>query len=301
MNKLNSVDIDKRYYSAIGNFFTPSVLGVLEEKNYSPYLEEVCINSGLREKVNHTTTVGDFFDFVYKYLFDNYRNEYVYKNLIASRVLAGKHSLSKSHMLSEFRVGENKADIVLLNGTSTVYEIKSEYDTFLRIKKQIKSYLDAFDHINVITSPQQARQISELLPSTTGIIVLNKNNFSTYRESVSNKRNIKQEILFDSLRKEEYSFVVKEYYGYLPNVPNTLYNKECKKLFCKISAIEAHDLSVEILKSRNNSKLLKGYFSKAPHSTLAYALSIGSNEKRLSRLMDIFDDKIDNYFRASIT
>lgn len=48
-------------------------------------------------------------------------------NVIANKILLGKHSLNTSHMLSEFRVGYNKADVVIINGTSSVYEIKSEY------------------------------------------------------------------------------------------------------------------------------------------------------------------------------
>jgi hypothetical protein len=301
MDKMYNIAVDKKYYPALGNFFAPNVIGKLGENKHSPYLEEVCINSGLSKAIDFSTTVGDFFDLIYNFLFNNYRNEYVYKNVIANRILAGRHSLTSSQMLPEFRIGNSKADIVLLNGTSTVYEIKSEYDSFARLEKQVNSYSKAFDHINVITSPSQANGVMSLLSKQIGVLVLNKSKISVLRESKSNKKNIEQEILFESLRKDEYSQVIRDYYGTIPEVPNTVFYKECKKLFCDISSMEAHDLSVKALKHRSNSKLLKTYFEKAPHSTFAYALSVGNDERQLLKLINIFNDKLYNYFKLGLT
>jgi hypothetical protein len=301
MEKMHYIEVDRKYYHALGSLFAPNVIGKLGGQKYSPYLEEVCINSGLTKTIDFSTTVGDFFDLVYNFLFNNYRNEYVYKNVIANRILAGRHSLNSSQMLPEFRIGKSKADIVLLNGTSTVYEIKSEYDSFARLEKQVDSYSKAFDHINVITSPSQAKGVMSLLSKQIGVLVLNKNKISVLRESKSNKKNIELEILFESLRKDEYSQVIGEFYGTIPEVPNTLFHKECKKLFCDISPAEAHDLSVKALKHRSNSKLLKSYFEKAPRSTFAYALSVGNDERQLLKLIEIFNDKLYNYFKIGLT
>jgi hypothetical protein len=136
------LEIDPKYLPALGRLFTPIVMDSLAQKSYSPYLSEVCINSGLLDKIDPATTLGQFFEWVYNLLFKNYRNEYVYKNVLANKILLGKHSLNTSQILTEFRVGRSKADVVLLNGTSTVYEIKSEYDSFARLEKQIQSYFE---------------------------------------------------------------------------------------------------------------------------------------------------------------
>lgn len=53
-----------------------------------------------------------------------------------------KHKINKAVMLSEFRVGANKADCVILNGLSTCYEIKTELDN-------LKDYLNNLRHILV--------------------------------------------------------------------------------------------------------------------------------------------------------
>lgn len=53
--------------------------------------------------------------------------------------------------MSEFWVDMSKADSVVLNGTSTVYEIKTEFDNLSRLPQQLTDYSKVFDHINVVT------------------------------------------------------------------------------------------------------------------------------------------------------
>lgn len=289
-------NIDNKYFPALGKLFTPIVINSLTQKNYSPYLAEVCTNSGLLNKIDLSMTLGNFFDSVYNFLFKNYKNEYIYKNVIANKILLGKHSLNTSQMLMEFRVGISKADVVLLNGTSTVYEIKSEYDSFVRLEKQIQSYCNVFDYINVITTDRQANKISAFLPDKIGILTLtNKNTISTIRESKSNKENINLAILFDSLRKDEYTYIIKQYYGLIPDVPNTQIYKLCKELFCNIPISDAHDITINVLKKRNNTKILKDFVEQAPSSIIAYILSIGNQEKQMKKLIAIFNKEIRNF------
>jgi len=289
------MEIDPKYLPALGRLFTPVVMDSLEQKGYSPYLSEVCVNSGLLEKLDFSTTLGQFFDWVYNLLFNNYRNEYIYKNVITNKILLGKHSLNTSQILTEFRVGRSKADVVLLNGTTTVYEIKSEYDSFARLERQIQSYFEIFDYINVITSPLQAKKLDSILPDKAGILVLtDRNTISTKRKPKSNREKINPATLFDSIRKAEYTKIIKEYYGAIPDVPNTQIYRECKKLFCKIPPVNIHDLTIKILKGRNNSKILKDFIDKAPSSVSAYAISISGQEKKMQRLLALFDSKVNS-------
>lgn len=290
-----NMEIDPKYLPALGRVFSPIVLDSLAQKGYSPYLSEVCINSGLLERVDPATTLGEFFDWVYNLLFKNYRNEYIYKNVIANKILLGKHSLNTSQMLTEFRVGRSKADVVLLNGASTVYEIKSQYDSFARLEKQMRAYFEIFDYINVITSSSQVKKLDSILPNKAGILVLtNRNTISTIREPKSNKENINPDILFDSLRKAEYMRIIKEYYGTVPDVPNTQIYRECKKLFCEIPLVYAHDLTIKILKERTNSKRLKNFIDKAPSSISAYAMSICNEKNKMQKLLNRFDNNLNS-------
>jgi hypothetical protein len=40
--------------------------------------------------------------------------------------------------------------------------------------------------------------------------------------------------------------------------------------------------------------ILKDFIDKAPSSMLAYAISIGGQEKKLHKIMDLFDSTIDS-------
>ena len=293
MKAINKMRIDAKYFPSIGRIFTPVVMDSLALKGHSGYLTEVCANSGLLEQTDPSIPLSQFFDWIYNILFKNYRNEYIYKNAIANKILLGKHSLNTSHMLMEFRIGKCKADAVVINGTSTVYEIKSEFDSFARLENQIKAYYQIFDHINVTTSNSQTTKLKSILPDAVGILVLtDRNTISTIRESKSNKKNINLDTLFDSLRKKEYVKVVEEYYETIPNVPNTQIYRECKKLFCKIPPETAHDLTMDTLRKRNNTRVLKEFITKAPASLSAYALSICSEKAKMRALMSNFTNNI---------
>lgn len=288
------MNIDKKYLPSLSRIFSPVVLDSIAQTGTSGYLSEVCSNSGLLDRIDSKMPLYKFFDYVYNLLFKNYRNEYIYKNAIANKILMGKHSLNTSHMLTEFRVGKCKADAVILNGTSTVYEIKSEYDSFDRLENQIKSYMEIFDHINIITSEPQSEKVLSLLTEKVGILILtNRNTIKTVRSSISNKENIKLETLFDSLRKNEYVKIVKEFYGAAPNVPNTQIFKECKKLFCEIPVGIAHDLTIKNLR-RSNTKELKHFISEAPYSLIAYAMTICSDKAKMLRLESFFANSIES-------
>ena len=289
MEAIRNIKIDTKYQPAFGRIFTPLVLDSLAQKGSSGYLTEVCTNSGILAQIDHSVTLGQFFDWIYNILFKSYRNEYIFKNVIAKKILLGKHSLNTSHMLTEFRVGKCKADVVIINGTSTVYEIKSAFDSFKRLEMQIKSYLEMFDFINVITSSSQAEGLKSILPDSVGILILtDKNTISTIRESKSNKNNINPDILFNSLRKSEYIKVIKEFYGIVPDVPNTLIYSECKKLFYRISPDIAHNLTIKNLAERTDSEMLKKMIDKIPSSLFAYLMSIASDKKKMQAIIPRF-------------
>lgn len=296
--KEKNMNIPMNYLPAFGKVFSPLVMNNLAEYGYSGYLSEVCSNSGVN--IDTTKSVKQFLEDIYDILQKNYRYEYVYKNVIANKILLGKHSLKNAHMLTEFRVGKSKADVVILNGTSTVYEIKSEYDSFVRLNQQIHSYLDIFDFINVITTNSQAEKLKSLLPVSVGLLVLNKNNIiSTVRTAKSNINNIKLEILYESLRKAEYTRIIKEYYGSLPVVPNTVLYKVCKTLFCQIPKKVAHTQVVKVLRERTNSETLRKFLTAAPDSMTAYAMSICMEKTRMEQLIDRFELSVDSIMNTN--
>jgi hypothetical protein len=293
MKKLINIEINKKYYPSIANFFSPIVLASIENNYHSSYFTEICHNSQLLKNIDLSTTIGNFFDSIFHFLLKNYRNEYVYKNIIANKILLGRHSLKTSQVLTEFRIGRNKADIIILNGTSTVYEIKSEFDSFKRLNEQISSYTKAFEYVNVITSPSHIKKALNHLSENIGVLSFTeRNTISTVRTPKSNIKHIELPLLFESLRKEEYLQIIKSYYGHIPKVPNTKIYNECKMLYCNIPFDKAIKLTIEVLKKRNYSDFLIQHINNIPHSLIAYVLSIGKNDKRVEKFLNVMNRRL---------
>jgi len=90
--------INRKYLPALSRIFSPVVMDSLTVKGHSGYLTEVCANSDLIGHVDPSMPLSQFFDWIYNILFKSYRNEYIYKNAIANKILLGKQSLNTSHM-----------------------------------------------------------------------------------------------------------------------------------------------------------------------------------------------------------
>lgn len=288
MNKNES--ISSHYFQAISRIFSPIVMDNIADCGYSDYLSEVCKNSGLYRLIKPALSLGQFLDYVYSFLSNNYRTEYIYKNSIAKEILLKNHSLTDSTLINEFRVGRNKADVVVLNGTSSVYEIKTDYDSFVRLDDQLSTYAQIFEFVNVITSPLAIKKTLNRLPNNIGLLVLQKDNtLLQVKEPQSNIENIDLSIAFDSLRQWEYTTIIKNFFGYIPCVPNTKIFSECKVLFKSIPIETAHKLLIEILKKRNGSNYLGEFIKKAPKCLSSYAFSNACHEKKLRKLLPVLN------------
>jgi len=274
----------------LARIFSAAVIVELAAKGQSPLAASVLKEAGLFREFDPATLLRDFFDQVHTLLFRNYRNEYVYKNAIARKVLLGVHSLNTATMLTELRAGACKADAVVLNGTSTVYEIKSAYDSMERLTRQIAAYRQVFDRINVITSDSQLNKVSGVVGDDIGLMVLtDRYTISTVREPSSYKKTVRPEIIFDSLRRNEYEQIVKEQFGEVPQVSNARMYQACREIFSRLNPATAHDAMVSVLKKRDNNKRLRDFVLSVPESLTATSLSckLGVAEQaRFSQLLN---------------
>jgi hypothetical protein len=83
-----------------------------------------------------TQSVSDLFESAWKELRTFYRNEYVYKTELANRVVFGRHSPRTTALHVELPVARSIVDIAIFNGTSTAYEVKTEFDSARRLQTQ---------------------------------------------------------------------------------------------------------------------------------------------------------------------
>jgi hypothetical protein len=240
------------------------------------------------------TTRKEALETLYGYLLSNYRCEYIYKNLITKRILLGKHSLNTSNLINEFRVGSSLADIVLFNGTSTVYEIKTELDSPERLSDQLSDYQKAFTKIClVIHHSQEEKYLDIVKDSSVGLKVLNKRfHLSDRKEAEKNAIKLDVSTMFKCLRKAEYTNILNSYYGSVPDVPNMYYFKECLELAKKIKLIKFHRLMNNELKKRKPREKQILNSGKIPAFLSNICLAIDPNGEQYDRLFKYLNKKL---------
>lgn len=220
---------------------------------------------------------------IYKYLCNNHRNEYCYKNTLLNQLLVQNpnHSLKTTSALTEITVNKSKPDFILINGKSIVYEIKTGLDNFERLENQLIDYYKAFDNVIVITDKNNLDNLIKNLKTfpNTGIAILNEEmNIENIKKPESQKENLDSRIMFKILRKQEFENIVKQYYGYLPTVSQFKYYDECFTLINKIDINIFFEMFKAELKKR--TVIIEDEFLAIPNELkmLAYFSSLKKND-----------------------
>ena len=203
---------------------------------------------------------------IYSHLDKNYRNEYYYKNTLINKLIINAHRMRTTVALTEVPIAKSKADFIMINGKGVVYEIKTELDTFDRLFSQIKDYFKAFDHVCVVTSEDQSKELLKHLEGTpVGIYVLTKRNTIKHlKEPEAYSEALDVDCIFRVLNKPEYESLVKKLHGSLPKVTPVKYYSECKKIVQKYPLDEVYPLFLEELKKRNRIDVLE--YSMVPEA-----------------------------------
>lgn len=221
-------------------------------------------------------TVGSAFDEAFAILRDRgNRDEYIYKAALTHRVLLGTHNLRTACMLTEFRIGPCKADLAILNGTGTVYEIKSERDSLTRLARQLNVYKKAFARVFVVASDKHLEGVLASTPDDVGVMVLSpRYRISTVRDAADCPERICPVTVLDSLRVSEAKQILEHIGVEVPVVPNTLLHARLRQEFTKLPAAEVHGAMVQVLKRTRNLLPLSNLVDQLPPSLHAAALSV---------------------------
>lgn len=126
--------------------------------------------------LRNNATVADIFDASLEIVRASYRCEYVYKDALARRIVFGRHSPRTASLAIELAVAGSIVDAVVFNGTSTAYEIKTEYDSHRRIQTQTSAYLKAFDRVYIVTHSDRVERYANLVDERVGILTLSGKN-----------------------------------------------------------------------------------------------------------------------------
>jgi hypothetical protein len=282
-------DIEAQSARLVASVFSSAVLLDLAKRGRSALISSV-VRESRDPELRAGVRFADFFETCHARLWAHYRSEYVYKNAIASKILLGRHSVRSARLLTEFRVDQSKADVVLINGTSTCYEIKTELDDLSRLAPQLEAYCRVFDKTYVVTFPEYASKLQAMIPAAVGLLVLTEGySLRTVAQATSNRANVVPASIFDSLRRDEYTQILRETIGHVPSVPNTRMYTECRRLFCELPPTIAHDGMVHSLRRRVLSPEVGALAETVVPSLKAAVLAAPLSAKHAARLGRILD------------
>lgn len=234
-------------------------------------------------------SVGSIFDECFEELSNGYRCEYVYKAAIADRIVFGRHSPRTASMQLELPVGRSIVDVAVFNGTSTAYEIKTEFDSDKRLASQSPDYLRAFDRVYVVTHPDLAGRYVASVDARVGVLALSsRNHLSEVRSATGDLSRLEPATIFRMLRRSEYMDVVMRHFGEQPQLPNGTIFAHYERIFKMLTPEQAHEAFVRALRERTTDAATVDYVSSLPRSlrALGYATPLSSVQR--SRLLGAF-------------
>lgn len=274
--------------SALTRLFSAAVFREMAAKGRSGLFRRLIEQTDLIQRVDPRMAVGGVFDVAFDLLkVEGRRDEYIYRAAICHKVLMGTHSLRTASMLNEFRAGSCKADLVILNGTATVYEIKSERDSLARLTNQVQNYKRVFAKVNVIASEGHIEGVLATVPDDVGVMSLSKRyQITTVREAIDCPERICPATVFESLRMAEAAAILRALDVNVPQVPNTQRHVVMRDLFSALDPAVLHVEMVRTLKRTRNLARLGELVDQLPVSLQAAALSVSVRRADHPRLVD---------------
>lgn len=282
--------LEAQQLSAVSRLFSAGLVRELAKKGKSSLFAGLAEELSTLDLVRLDDSVSCLFDAAFSLLKrKKYRHEYVYKAAIAHKMLLGTYSLKTAVMLNEFRACNNKADSVILNGTSTVYEVKSERDSLSRLEEQVSSYRKIFANVNVITAEKHLDAVFDSIPEDVGIMLLSdRYQITTVRKSLDLPQRTSSKAIFEAIQQREAKKILGMYGFELPDLPNTQMYSALQKQFITLESAKAHEGMVKVLKTTRSLLPLAELLIKIPVSlqpaVLSTSLHKGDHNKLVQAL-----------------
>ncbi|MHB1730425.1 MAG: sce7726 family protein [Leptospirillum sp.] len=281
--------------SALSRLFSSSVFREMAKMGRSPLFARLFAETALPQNMQARETVSSAFETAFAVLrMSGIRDEYVYRAALTHKILLGRHSLNTASMLTEFRAGVCKADLAILNGTSTVYEIKSDRDSLSRLANQIMNYRKVFAKIYVIAGEAHVQDVIDGVPGNIGVMSLSgRNQIHTVREADERPDLVCPVTIFESLRVNEARTILRNLRVTVPDLPNIELRSAMRECFRRQSPTDVHNQMVRTLKRTRNLAPLKSLIDQLPESLKPAALSIQVRQMDHERLMKAISTHLD--------
>jgi hypothetical protein len=287
---LNSVQL-----TTAERLFSSAIIQDFAKSGKSPMFARLLRESGLHDAFPKTLLIGAIFDSILESFSKSSRRcEYVYKAALTHSQLYCEHSLETASMLTEFRVMNSKADIAILNGTSTVYEIKSERDKLDRLETQVSSYQRVFARVNVMTSEHHIQKVLSSTPNEVGVLLLDSaGTTKVVRKSINCASQVHPLTIFDSLQLGESIKLLGLLGKKAPDLPNTKMYLALREEFRNFKPQETHDCMLRVLKESRSLRPMEGLLKSAPKSLRAALITSPVQKRDYDRLLRAFTSNLE--------
>ncbi|WGD37494.1 sce7726 family protein [Lysinibacter sp. HNR] len=261
--------------AALSRVFSPVILREIGKAGRSPLLARLLVEAKIPERLDHEATLADAFELAFSLLCKvGNRDDYVYRTAITQKIVLGRHNLRTATPLNEVRTGKSKADLVVLNGTATAYEIKSERDTTRRLANQLADYRSVFASVNVVTSPSQTDTVLRIAPEDVGVLALSARfRLQTVREPINLPERTSPLAIVNTLRFEEATTVLTKLGIAFPEVPNTQRWRLLREIFADLKPVDVHAKAIETLKTTRSYAHLESFVKRLPKPLSSAILS----------------------------
>lgn len=240
-------------------------------------------------------TFGNCLRTLYGRLIRNYRSEYVYKNMLL-RMLVRDHAKLETVIFNEFKCGDSYADLVMFNGESRVYEIKTELDSPARLKHQLENYKAFFQYCYIVTHESQVEKYGQIDPEI-GIIELVEGGGMPYlheHRAAQSLKSLDVGVMMRTLHTNEYKALVKELCGGVPPVGAFQMYDKCAALLRGVEGDVLRKACVKQLKKRGRASHCLWDYSRSTSTLLQMCLALHVQPSEHERLKNIMNNVISN-------
>ena len=220
-------------------------------KSYGRQMKALLKKTGV--DIEPKSSFSELLEVCYEHLLKHYRHEYLYKAALLNSYVLKQYSLTDTMLLNEFKIGNSKADTILINGTNKVFEIKTELDSPDRLVSQINDYYKAFSEVYIVIHHSTIDKYIRIVNEHVGIMLFTpENTIQTLRVAQQQLHGLDIATMMKALRKDEYLQVVKNLCGTIPTATPVQLFKFCLNALSHFSATDVQKEFLKIIKLRIN-------------------------------------------------
>lgn len=266
--------------SLLNHFFTQAVWCKMMQEGAHSLLDAILRQYAPEDLDYKRMTYGEIFSWLYDFMRENWRNEYVFRNELINHYFYEQKPQGDIVALAQLPIADARADFVVINGEGVVYEIKTDRDNLDRLDSQLANYYKAFTKVYVVVGDGLLQEVRRKLRQTaTGIMHLTADgHLVMIRRASPRISELDPNAMFRILRKSEFDAILLKTYGHLPNVPSMDYYPAARQMFVQIPMTTLRYEFERQLKSRIKDVQVMSTFSGL--SALTYFWSGGETVVR---------------------